>query len=82
MTLLNVGNFVKKMLDVLLDDVSVIITSNEEHFHLNSYINKQNCQYWDTENPRKLHQKSLHSQNVTVWCALSKVGIAGPYFCF
>ena len=27
-----------------------------------------------------MFEKSLHSQKVTVWCALSKAGINGPYF--
>ena len=68
------------MLDILQDDLALIITSDEAHFHLDGYVNKQNCRYWSTENPRELHQKSLHSQKVTVWSALSKAGIIGPYF--
>ena len=58
----------------------MIITSDEAYFHLDGYVNKQTCRYWSTENPRELHQKSLHSQKVAVWCALSKTGIIGPYF--
>ena len=68
------------MLNILQDDLAVIITSDEAHFHLDGHVNKQNCRYWAKENPRELHQKPLHSQKVTVWCALSKVGIIGPDF--
>ena len=67
----------EEMLDVLLDDVAVVITSDEAHFHSNGYVNKQNCRYWARENPIELHKKPLHSHKVTVWCALSKVGIVG-----
>ena len=42
--------------------------------------NKQNCCYWAAENPREIHQKPLHSPKVTVWCALGKNCIIGPYF--
>ena len=52
----------------------------QAHFHLDGHINKQNCRYTIKENPRELHQKPLHSQKVTIWCALSKVGIIWPYF--
>lgn len=54
--------------------------SGEAHFHLAGCVNKQNCRYWESENLRELHQKSLHSPKVTVWCALSSIGIIGPYF--
>ena len=40
----------------------------------------QNFRYWAQENPRELHQRPLHSAKVTVWCAISKFGVIGPYF--
>ena len=36
--------------------------------------------YWSGENPREHHQKPLHCERVTVWCAISVIGIIGPYF--
>ena len=36
--------------------------------------------YWSAETPRQLPQTPLHYQRVTVWCAISSVGIIGPYF--
>jgi hypothetical protein len=36
--------------------------------------------YWATDNPRELHQRPLHSPRVTVCCAISSVGIIGPWF--
>lgn len=57
-----------------------ILFSDEAHFHLNGHVNKQNCRYWATENPKSKHQKPLHSPKVTVWAAISAQGIIGPYF--
>ena len=59
---------------------AVLWTSDEAHFHLSGCVNKQNCRYWASENPRELHQRPLHSPKVTVWCAVSAIGIIGPYF--
>ncbi|PNF39164.1 hypothetical protein B7P43_G01359 [Cryptotermes secundus] len=52
--------------------------SNEAHFHLSGYVNKQNMRYWSGNNPRELLERPLHSDKVTVWCALSRVGVIGP----
>ncbi|GFW56575.1 DUF4817 domain-containing protein [Trichonephila clavipes] len=41
-----------------------ILFSDEAHFWLNGYVNKQNCRIW----------------KLTVWCALWAGGIIGPYF--
>ena len=39
-----------------------------------------NCRYWAFENPRELPSKPLHNPKVTVWCAVGKVTVIGPYF--
>lgn len=62
------------------DIVHNLWMSDEAHFHLSGYVNKQNFRYWSDTNPRQLHQRPLHSSKVTVWCALSSSGIIGPYF--
>ncbi len=36
--------------------------------------------YWSGVNPREIHQRPLHSDWVTVWCAVSTIGIIDPYF--
>ena len=38
----------------------------EAHFHLSSFVNKQNFRYWSQSNPRELHERPLHSERVTV----------------
>lgn len=57
-----------------------IIFSDEAHFWMNGYVNKQNCRIWDDANPHEIHQMAMHPQKVTVWCGLWAGGIIGPYF--
>lgn len=57
-----------------------ILFSDEAHFWLNGYVNKQNCRIWSDDNPQAIEETPLHPQKVTVWCALWAEGIIGPYF--
>lgn len=59
---------------------SLVFFSDEAHFHLSGCVNKQNMRYWSPHNPRILYERPLHSERVTVWCALSRVRIIGPWF--
>lgn len=62
------------------DQINNLWMSDEAHFHLSGFVNKQNFRYWSDENPRLLHETPLHSQKVTTWCAISSNGIIGPFF--
>lgn len=62
------------------DFSSKIIMSDEAHFHLSGYVNKQNLRFWGTENPRVTHEEPLHPLKVTVWCAVFAGGVIGPFF--
>lgn len=59
---------------------SKIIMSDEAHFHLSGYVNKQNYRFWGTENPCITHQEPLHPIKVTAWCAVYAGGVIGPFF--
>ncbi len=59
---------------------SNLLISDEAHFHLNEFVNKQNCRYYAVDHPKLIHEKPLHSPRVTVWCAVAEWGIVGPYF--
>ena len=72
-------NACEALLEKVLEDAFVFL-SDEAHFHLSGYVNKQNMRYWADSNPRHLHQSPLHSPKVTVWCATSSVRIVGPWF--
>ncbi|GFT47908.1 DUF4817 domain-containing protein [Trichonephila clavipes] len=57
-----------------------ILFSDEAHFWLNGYVNKQNCRIWSEANPQVYTETPLHPEKLTVWCALWAGGIIGPYF--
>ncbi|GBL82575.1 hypothetical protein AVEN_263665-1 [Araneus ventricosus] len=52
---------------------------DEARFHLSGCVNKQNFHYWALNNPRQIHERPLHSERVTVWCAVADSGVIGPY---
>lgn len=75
--------FCQQLLNLIDQDGQLVHNlwmSDEAHFHLSGYVNKQNFRFWSDNNPRNLHEKPLHSQKVTVWCAMSSQGVVGPYF--
>ncbi|GFW99595.1 hypothetical protein TNCV_3418281 [Trichonephila clavipes] len=51
------------------------ISSDEAHFWLNGYVNKQNCRIWSEANPQVYVKTPLHPEKLTVWCALWAGGI-------
>ncbi|GFU51923.1 uncharacterized protein TNCV_3734281 [Trichonephila clavipes] len=51
------------------------VSSDEAHFWLNGYVNKQNCRIWSEANPRMYVETPLHPEKLTVWCALWAGGI-------
>ena len=65
-----------------MDDqfLNKVMTTDEGHFHLNGFVNNQNFRYWALQNPYLFHSKPLHSEKVTVWCAVSMFGVVSPYF--
>ncbi|GFX57988.1 hypothetical protein TNCV_4047471 [Trichonephila clavipes] len=52
-----------------------ILFSDEAHFRLNGYVNKQNCRIWSEANPQVYVETPLHPEKLTVWCALWAGGI-------
>ncbi|GFU30479.1 DUF4817 domain-containing protein [Trichonephila clavipes] len=52
-----------------------ILFSDEAHFWLNGYVNKQNCRIWSEANPQVYVETPLHPEKLTVWCALWTGGI-------
>jgi hypothetical protein len=55
-----------QMIDANPKFLNHLIMTDEAHFHLNGYVNKQNFRYWAPENPRLLHQAPLHNEKVSV----------------
>ncbi|GFU41228.1 uncharacterized protein TNCV_1848171 [Trichonephila clavipes] len=52
-----------------------ILFSDEAHFWLNGYVNKQICRIWSEANPQVYVETPLHPEKLTVWCALWAGGI-------
>lgn len=57
-----------------------IIFSDEAHFHLCGFVNRQNCRIWGRDNPRVFQQNQMHPLRTTVWCGLWAGGVIGPFF--
>ncbi|GFX92159.1 uncharacterized protein TNCV_1740791 [Trichonephila clavipes] len=49
--------------------------SDEAHFWLNGYVNKQNCRIWSEANPQVYVETPLHPEKLTIWCSLWAGGI-------
>ena len=62
------------------DFSSKIIMSDEAHFLLSGYVNKQNNRFWGTENPCITNEEPLHQLQVTAWCAVYAGGVIWPFF--
>ena len=54
--------------------------SDEAHFWLNGYVNKQNYRFWIEDQPEEMQKLLMHPEKVTVWCGLWAGGSIGPYF--
>lgn len=63
-----------------VDFTKRIIFSDEAHFHLSGYVNKQNCRIWGRENPQEVMERPMHPQRATVWCGFWARGVIGPFF--
>lgn len=75
--------FARQMVDMILErsiKTKRIWFSDEAHFWLAGYVNKQNYRFWARENPRIFETTTLKPQRITVWCAISERGIIGPVF--
>lgn len=77
---LQFSNTMLRMLQDEPDLINKLLMSDEAHFHLSGFVNKQDMRYWSQVNPKKIHEKPLHSPKVTVWCGIGTFGVVGPYF--
>ncbi|GFX31009.1 putative DD41D transposase [Trichonephila clavipes] len=53
-------------IDVVPDFHKRILFSDEAHFWLNGYVNKQNCHIWSEANPQVYVETPLHPEKLTV----------------
>ncbi|GFW01403.1 hypothetical protein TNCV_5030531 [Trichonephila clavipes] len=52
-----------------------VLDSDEAHFWLNGYVNKQKLPHLGEANPQVYVETPLHPEKLTVWCALWAGGI-------
>ena len=57
-----------------------IIFSDEAHFDLGGYVNKQNWRIWGIENAHAYIEKPTHPKRLTVWWGFWSRGIIGLFF--
>ncbi len=57
-----------------------IIWTDEAQFKLNGFVNRHNCIYYDTENPKLIYEKQLNQPGLNVWGGFSLNTVYGPYF--
>ncbi|GFX05609.1 uncharacterized protein TNCV_3435131 [Trichonephila clavipes] len=73
--LIFVDEWAQNEITVVPDFHKRILFSDEAHFWLNGYVNKQNCRIWSEANPQVYVETPLHGEKLTVWCALWAGGI-------
>jgi len=56
------------------------IMTDDTNFHLCGHVNIQDSLYWTTANTRDIHQETLCSEKVIVWCGVASFGSNRPYF--
>ena len=62
------------------DLLDVLVFIDEAHFHLSGHVNKQNTRFWASSQPHDHVQVPLSVEKTTVWCAIGRNDIFGPYF--
>ena len=72
-------NKAEKYCDIIFADFSKkkIIFSDETHFNLGGYVNKQNCRIWGKENPHSYIEKPTQPKRATVGGGIWSRGIIG-----
>ena len=62
--------------------IDLLMMSNEAHFHMHGFVNKQIFRHWATENSQMTQKNHTYAQRVTVWCAIMHDCVIDPYFFF
>lgn len=57
-----------------------ILFSDEAHFYLHGFMNRQNNRTWAQTNPCVIVENPLHAARVTVWAGLASWGVVGPFY--
>lgn len=77
---LEFANLLLQLIDTDKIDTKKIIFSDEAHFWLDGYVNRQNYRIWGSQKPELVRTKPLHPKKLTVWCGMTGNRIIGPFF--
>jgi hypothetical protein len=75
--------FCERFMNMVEDNptlVDRVIWSDEAMFKLNGHINRHNCVYWDSDNPKIIMEKEVNAPGVMAWAGIWSEGIIGPFF--
>jgi len=75
---LEFANRICERIDEKSFDPLRVIFTDEAHFWMNGYVNRQNFRIWGSENPHVTISKPLHPEKITVWAGICSKGILGP----
>lgn len=53
-----------------------VFCSDEVQFHLDDFVNRQNCHIQCSNNPLLILERQMNQQRVTVWCGFQPGGLA------
>jgi len=70
----------REKLETGVININKIWFSDEAHFYLHGFVNRQNYRIWGTENPHFVVERPLHPEYLTVWMGISGSGLIGPFF--
>ena len=80
MARISMCNVLHQLIDSDERFLSGLCFSDEATFNLRGSVNRHNCVIWGTEKPYSLTEFPIKSPGITVWCAMCKDQIIGPYF--
>lgn len=76
--------FIARMNDYIDEDVHFlnrILWGDESRFHNNGTVNRHNCHYWSSENPKWTRENRFQTVwGVNVWCGVFNGRLIGPHF--
>lgn len=77
-------DFCERLMDICNNDrnfIQNLIFSDEATFYLNGMVNRHNCRYWSTENPRWVEEAhTQYPEKLNVWAGIFNNRVIGPFF--
>jgi hypothetical protein len=59
---------------------NLVLWSDESVFKMNGHVNRHNCVYWSSENPKIKIETEMNAPGVCCWAGIWTYGVIGPFF--